>query len=161
MEYGTLIRQAWTITWRYRFLWLLGVLAGGAVGVPSLGGSGGGGGAPARGRGNVDVAQLEPRIAAAGQQVAVWAEQHIGLLVGLAALAVVLALTLLVLSLIAQGAMARATADLAAGDAADCTSGGRTEARLAALQRDLAHGVHGGHAHGLLAAGLVLAVDVA
>ena len=25
MDYGTLIRQAWTITWRYRFLWLLGI----------------------------------------------------------------------------------------------------------------------------------------
>ena len=30
MEYGVLIRQAWSTTWRYRFLWLLGVLAGGS-----------------------------------------------------------------------------------------------------------------------------------
>src|SRR5918912_250293 len=60
-----------------------------------------------------------------------------------------------------RDARSRAVTDLAAGDATDCTSGGRTEARLAALQRDLAHGVDGGHAHGLLAASLVLAVDVA
>src|SRR5690349_2075986 len=54
-----------------------------------------------------------------------------------------------------------AMTDLAAGDAANRASGGRANARLAALQRHLAYGVDGGHAHGLLAARLVLAVHVA
>ena len=38
MEYGKLIRDAWNITWRYRFLWVLGLLAGGSAGLPGLNG---------------------------------------------------------------------------------------------------------------------------
>ena len=32
MDYGRLIQEAWALTWRYRFLWVLGCFAGGAVG---------------------------------------------------------------------------------------------------------------------------------
>jgi hypothetical protein len=113
MDYGTLIRQAWTITWRYRFLWLLGVLAGGAVGLPTLnGGSGSGWRTDQR-----EIEQISPTIAATGQQVALWAAQHAGLLIGLALVGVALMLVLLVLSFIAQGGMAQATTDLATGHA--------------------------------------------
>ena len=44
-----------------------------------------------------------------------WATEHVGLIVGVGALLVLVALTLLVVSLIAQGGMAGATADLATG----------------------------------------------
>jgi hypothetical protein len=37
MEFGQIIKKAWKITWRYRFLWVLGVFAG-------ITGAGGGGG---------------------------------------------------------------------------------------------------------------------
>ncbi|HLZ29979.1 MAG TPA: hypothetical protein VKV73_21875 [Chloroflexota bacterium] len=111
MDYGTLIRQAWTITWRYRFLWLLGLLAGGAIGLPSFNG-GGGSGWRADQR---DIEQVSPTLAAFGQEVATWAALHVGLLVGLAMLGLVLMLVLLVLSFIAQGGMAQATADLGTG----------------------------------------------
>lgn len=37
MEYGQIIKKAWAITWRYRFLWVLGLFAG-------ISGPGGGGG---------------------------------------------------------------------------------------------------------------------
>lgn len=114
MDYGAVIREAWSITRRYRFLWLLGLLAGGAVGVPSIGGGNGGGGSA--GNGN-DVQNLNPSIGALGEQVQNWAVQNAGLLIGAAAVAVVVALILLVLSFVAQGAMARATADLASGHA--------------------------------------------
>ena len=43
MTYGDIIREAWYITWRYRFLWLIGVVAGGAVRAPGFGGGGGSG----------------------------------------------------------------------------------------------------------------------
>ena len=114
MEYGTLIRQAWTITWRYRFLWLLGVLAGGAVGMPSLNGGGGGGSTGWR-TSPGDVAQVSPSLAAAGEQIAAWAAANVGLLIvsGLAVAGI--ALVLFALSFIAQGSMAQATADLATG----------------------------------------------
>lgn len=112
MEYGTLIRQAWAITWRYRFLWLLGVLAGGSVGIPNLNGGGGGSGwRPDSG----SAPLTNPSLVAAGEQIGAWAMANIGLLVALAVAGAVLALVLLVVSFIAQGGMAMATADIARG----------------------------------------------
>jgi len=112
MDYGTLIRQAWTITWRYRFLWLLGILAGGAVGMPSLNGGNTGWQTGSNSR---DMQQVSPDLAAAAAGVQQWALANIGLLIGVVAVGALLALTLLVLSFIAQGGMAQATADLATG----------------------------------------------
>ena len=112
MDYGSLIRQAWTITWHYRFLWLLGILAGGAVGMPSLNGGNSGWQTGSNSR---DIQQLSPGLAAAGAGIEQWALANIGLLIGVAAVGVLLALVLLVLSFIAQGGMAQATADLATG----------------------------------------------
>ena len=40
MDYAAVIRDAWRLTWRNRFLWILGLFAGGAVGgwtSPSMG----------------------------------------------------------------------------------------------------------------------------
>ena len=31
MEYGRIVRDAWQITWRHPFLWVLGLFAGGAA----------------------------------------------------------------------------------------------------------------------------------
>src|SRR5579864_1285605 len=112
LNYGSLIRQAWTITWRYRFLWLLGILAGGAVGIPSLNGGNTGW---RTGSNSGDIQQLSPGLAAAAAGFEQWALANIGLLIGFAAAGVLLALVLLVLSFIAQGGMAQATADLATG----------------------------------------------
>jgi hypothetical protein len=113
MDYTALIRQAWTITWRYRFLWLLGVLAGGAVGMPTLNAGGGSGWHTDQ----QQINQMNPAVTGAGEQVATWAAANVGLLVGLALVGVALMLALLVLSLVAQGGMAQATADLATGHA--------------------------------------------
>jgi hypothetical protein len=107
MDYGSLISQAWTITWRYRFLWLLGIVAGGAVGMPTL--------TWQTGSNSHETQQLSPGFPAAAAGVEAWALANIVLLLGVAAAGVLLALILLVLSFIAQGAMARATADLAGG----------------------------------------------
>ena len=105
MDYGSLIGQAWIITWRYRFLWLLGILAGGAVGIPSFSWQ----------INSHDMQQSSPELAAAAAGLEQWALANIGLLIGVAAVGVLLALVLLVLSFIAQGGMAQATADLATG----------------------------------------------
>ena len=37
MNYPTLIAEAWAMTWRYRFLWVLGLLAGITGGTMGLG----------------------------------------------------------------------------------------------------------------------------
>ena len=112
MDYASLIGQAWRITWHYRFLWLLGILAGGAVGMPGLNGGNTGW---RTGSNSPEVQHVSPDIAAAGAGIEQWALANVGLLIGIAAIGVLLALTLLVLSFIAQGGMAQATADLATG----------------------------------------------
>jgi hypothetical protein len=111
VDYNALIRQAWMITWRYRFLWLLGVLAGGAVGMPTLNAGGSSGWRPDQ----QQIDRASPAVTRAGEQIATWAAANVGLLVGLALAGVALMLALLVLSLVAQGGMAQATAELATG----------------------------------------------
>jgi hypothetical protein len=113
VDYGALIRDAWQTTWRHRFLWILGLFAGGAVGVSSAGGGGDrtGGQWPA-GPGEVE------RIAPAGrlaEEVGRWAAANGAVLAGAVLVALLLGLALLVVSVIAQGGMAEATVDLAAG----------------------------------------------
>ncbi len=103
MEYTKLIGQAWTLTWRYRFLWLLGILAGGAVGIPSLSTSGQG------------TSSQSGAMAQAPQAIEQWTSANATLLVFLAILGVALIVALVILSFIAQGGMAQATADLAEG----------------------------------------------
>src|SRR5215212_3185685 len=98
------------MTWRHPFLWVLGLFAGGAAGA-SFGG-GGGGGDHARPR--MDGTHLSG-VDFGPEAMMAWATGHVGMIVGIAALLVLVVLTLLVVSLIAQGGMAGATAELATG----------------------------------------------
>ncbi len=114
MEYGKLIRDAWSITWRHPFLWILGILAGGAVGLPGFNSGVGGG----RGAAESQIGSSQPpnpALGAALEQASAWAAANIGLLVGLAAVLTIVFAGLVVVSFIAQGSMAEATADLAIG----------------------------------------------
>lgn len=113
MDYSSMIRQAWTITWRYRFLWLLGVLAGGAVGVPGLGGGGGGNTGWRLERS--DLERMNASLPVTAQEIGNWMSANIGLLLGLALLGALIILLLIILSFIAQGGMAQATANLLNG----------------------------------------------
>ncbi|MDO8673561.1 MAG: hypothetical protein Q7O66_19305 [Dehalococcoidia bacterium] len=116
MDYGRLLRDAWTITWRHRFLWVLGLFAGSSAGTcsspvanfsfPSQWGSrsgdyGGGTGGP-------DFAPMTG-----------WVNENGGFLLVLILMAVLVFflvwLLFKVISLIAQGGMVRATADTGVG----------------------------------------------
>jgi hypothetical protein len=127
--YGSLIRQAWTMTWRYRFLWVLGVLAGGAVGMPALN-SPGGEGVNSHQTAPPDFAFGNTSAAMAATAVTEWATTHVAVLIAVGALAVALALALLVVSFIAQGGMARATIDLASGRPSSLGDAWRAGTRL-------------------------------
>jgi hypothetical protein len=119
VDYGRLIQQAWSLTWRYRFLWLLGILAGGGVGLPALNGNAGGSGW------RISSDELGPpntQVAKWTSDVSAWAVANVGLLVMAGLLFVVLLVTLLILSLIAQGGMARATLELASGRSSTLSS---------------------------------------
>jgi hypothetical protein len=126
MDYGAMIKEAWATTWRHRFLWVLGLFAGGASGLsPTAGGSAnfqgpgpsGPGGAPG------DVAGAA---SAAGQ----WVASNAGLLLTVFVVLALLALAWTVLSLIAQGGLAEATVDLAEGRETTLGRAWRTGLRL-------------------------------
>jgi hypothetical protein len=128
MDYTTLIGEAWRLTWRHRFLWLLGLLAGGAVGMPAA--TGGSGNGVRWETSQRELEQFNPTVAAAARDIATWASLNAGLLVFAAGLALLVFLALVVLSLIAQGGMARATADLALGQPSSLGRAWRAGLRL-------------------------------
>src|SRR5215210_3671580 len=128
MDYGRLIRDAWQITWRHPFLWILGLFAGGAAGA-SFGSGGRGGGAAAPTAPPMDGRPI-PGLDVSPEAVASWAVDHVGLLVALAGLLVLVGLVLLVVSLIAQGGLAGATADFASGRSSSLGRAWRTGLHL-------------------------------
>lgn len=118
MDYGSLIREAWSITWRHRFLWVLGLFAATSVGTCSGGGWSGGG--PLQWSAQPgDFERFSPgagdAATAMADGVSRWVTDNLALIVLVALAAFLLGLAFLIVSLIAQGGMARATADLAQG----------------------------------------------
>ena len=116
MGYGSLIRRAWERTWRHPFLWVLGLFAPSTVGScsPGTGGTG------TQWRASPEDVErispgLEPGLREAGRWLIQNQEFVATLVAVLVAGAVILGLLFLVASLIAQGGMARATADLSMG----------------------------------------------
>jgi len=132
MDYGSLIGDAWRMTWRHRFLWVLGLFAGGASGLSFGNGGGGdfssvfdGAGNGSRGRsgsgGSVDAGFAE-----AGR----WLGEHVWLIILGVLLLVLIGLVLFALSFVAQGGLAGASADLGSGRPSSFRSAVRTGQRL-------------------------------
>ena len=115
MDHGALIQQAWRLTWRYRFLWVLGLFVPGATGSCS-GGGGNASNIPDFDRPAGGATGLPSDLDRAGAQFGRWIEQNVGLIALVVLLIVLIALVLVVVSFIAQGGMARATAALAQGE---------------------------------------------
>jgi hypothetical protein len=109
MDYGTLVSRAWRLTWRHRFMWVLGLVAASTTG--SCSGSPGGGV-----QWQTDAQEVErtlPELGRALGEVGRWIADNLALVVSIAIFAALLGLAFFVVSLIAQGAMARATEDAA------------------------------------------------
>ena len=108
MDYGRLIRDAWSMTRRHRFLWVLGLFTGTSAGTCSF--------SPSfqwqTGRGDFD-GELPADVAGAFDALGGWITENIALIVTALALLLLLGLVFLIISVIAQGGMARATADIA------------------------------------------------
>ncbi len=97
MQYGKILTRAWEITWRYKYLWILGFLAGEAAG-------GGGGGSGVNYQfNNRDVPNMRvpPEVS--------------GLLVGLGCLAFLVGIVLWVLSVMARGGLIAAVDEIEKG----------------------------------------------
>jgi len=135
MNISTLIRDAWQTTWRYRFLWILALFAGGAAGgtvgsgqlrlghLP-VGRPGGMGPVPPMTpMGRVDRFGADGErwrmmgtwATRTGQDLLQWASTHVALVVAAGIAVALLGLALVALWLIAQGAMAEATVELGSG----------------------------------------------
>lgn len=110
MDFNDVLRSAWAITWRHRFLWVLGFFAGtpasscGNVGNGFRGWSTGDRDRNGDGgmRGLLDDAGT-------------WVQNHATLVITVIAVVVVIGLVMSLISLIAQGGLCRATADVARG----------------------------------------------
>lgn len=112
MNYGTLVKDAWTTTWHHRFLWVLGLFAGSSAGPWLLGQNGN------RLQYNVDrreLSGLDPEVSRALTSVAVYLGDHLTLVLAAVAALIVIGLGLVVLSVIGQGGMAKATAEIDQG----------------------------------------------
>jgi len=116
MNIDALLTQSWRLTWRHRFLWVLGLFlsSGGGVSipnVPSVPSVPGGPGGPNRG----GPPPLPSGLDGSGEAFGRWVGQNLGLIIAIVAVLVLLGLVLLVVSFIAQGGMAYATAQLGQG----------------------------------------------
>ena len=113
MDYGRLIGRAWAMTWTHHFLWVFGLFAASSVGSCSAGyGTGSGFRWPlAPGERAFLSPDGEPALRRLGFLIA----QNLETVALVAGLVLLLGLVFLLVSLVAQGGMARATAELALG----------------------------------------------
>lgn len=104
MDYGAIVKEAWRVTWRYKVLWIFGLLSGAAS-------SGGGGGGGSRGyvsdTSDFDPAtsDLPPELIKAGEQAVQWMTDNLVLLIALAVFAVLVGIILWVVSIAARGGL--------------------------------------------------------
>ena len=149
MNYGELIKDAFAISWRNKFLWFFGFFAGGTgtnllTNVPSTGGNFDGGNFEQSGAGASGLAaQLGPGIF-----------DNVALVVALVVAAVVIFLLFVAMTLISQGALAESVADIDRGEGSRFGSGWR--AGLGNIWRVLGYYV----VYFLITLGLLIAIGV-
>jgi hypothetical protein len=132
VDYGELIRRSWWMVWRHRFLWVLGLFAASTVG--SCSPTSGGGPAqyqvgPGDFRGT-GLERLPSEMEGAFRQIPFEQLANRETIVAIVAMVALLGLAILIVSVIAQGAMAEATASLAMGRDSSLGPAWRTGLRL-------------------------------
>ncbi len=93
MDHVGILKRAWSVTWRYRILWLFGLFVSG-------GGGGGGGGNYLTGTGDAG-ADLERQV----EQAFYWVQDNIAVLISIAAFLFVVWFALFLLSVAAKGGL--------------------------------------------------------
>ena len=126
MDYGYIFRRAFEITWRFKFLWIFGILGGGSYGSSFGGGP----------NSSFDPSMFEsgnrtrPRSSAGAESV-----EHFfnsidpGIIIAVFLLLVPLFIALLVIGIIFRGALIGSIADIEAGRAAGLGAGWRRGVR--------------------------------
>src|SRR5438045_9270812 len=119
MDYARLVREAFYLTWRHRFLWVFGLFAGGGTcspnfnmnqnfNIPSGGPPGGGAPSPARPPQSPPSNPFDatsPDTQRVLGEIGAWLASNAGLIVAVACFGLVLALGLLVLHFVSGGAL--------------------------------------------------------
>jgi hypothetical protein len=118
VDYGRIFQDAWTLTWRNRFLWLFGLFAGGAGGglnfnLPSGGGSGSDFFGDEDTSGTMEGFTEAFRRAMAEMQA--WVVENFGVLIVLGILLLLVSLFFVLVSLVCKGALLGALGRLAQG----------------------------------------------
>lgn len=121
MDFGALIRESWTATWRHRSLWPLGFLAGGA---------GGGGSCSFRSGGSAPGGGFPPEVRPALEQVGAWVAANLAWLILAVVIAALIGLALFAAGFIAQGGMVAASVELARGQETSLRQAWRAGLRL-------------------------------
>ena len=112
MDFGSVIQQAWLLTRRYRFLWVLALFAGSPLG--TCGSPPTGGGFPS-GDGSFDSADGSAEASEGSSDFTAWLGDHLGIVLLVIGVIALIALAFLMLWLVAQGGMAQASSDLVRG----------------------------------------------
>jgi len=90
-----ILKRAWNITWRYRILWLFGLLAGGA----GSWGGGGGGNYPAGG------GEISPSLQRDMERMVSWAQENLPLILSATAFLLFIGFALFMISIAAKGGL--------------------------------------------------------
>ena len=103
MNYGEILSKAWKIIWKYKVLWIFGILAG-------LGSGGGGGGSGSGNRfsnGRTPIAPNGPNFNRYGELIATWLQQNWWVIVILALVALILLVVVVILGTYGRIGLAR------------------------------------------------------
>jgi hypothetical protein len=113
MEFGQIIKKAWKITWRYRFLWVLGIFAG----VTGAGGGGGGysGGGQNFGSGSSGSSGGSPFASGDASQALSTFQQWLPAIIAAAVIWILIGLVFWILSLAAKGGLIWAVDEIEEG----------------------------------------------
>jgi hypothetical protein len=127
MQYGRLVRDAWALTWRHRFLWVFAFFGGAQGGggcsfnyQEAFSGGSNGPGLP----GGQDVERL-------AREASAWVGAHLGSILAVGLVLFLLFLALLIVSFLARGALISSTARLALGEPTTTSQGWAIGRRLA------------------------------
>ena len=133
MPYVEILKRAWTLTWRYKILWLFGLLAGTGGGIKfgdigngisrRAGSAGGRGRIPGMPEGMGD--RMPWRDGGFGPLAMQWLQDNAGMIALVVGIALILGLVLLVLGIAAKGGLVHLSARADSGEAVTAGDGWR------------------------------------
>lgn len=118
MDYGRIIKRAWSVTWRYRVLWIFGLFVGGATG----GGGGGGGGGGSNTNYQSSPQDIEQLRSVYNDAVGYF-EQYLVLIIVLVALATFVGIAMWIVSVAARGGLIHLVNEAEEGRAVKASDG--------------------------------------